>query len=264
MPTLTSAVPQLKEAARRARRIGLGIMGLGDMMYSRHPLRLPRGLGLRRAGDGIRALPHHAHQHRAGRARGPFEAIQGSIYDPDDLIWPPPPPLAPFELDYGRPAVDWDSIVAGIRARHPQRRPDHRGPHRHDRHCGGLRRLRPRVFALAYVRHVNDNGRDLELTYTSPLFEQALLQAGLDVATRQKSSSNLAAGCCQQLAASEAAPRAAHPPSLRGSPDITPASTCACRPPCRPLSTTRFARPSTSRPAPPPRTSPPPTSWPGS
>ena len=35
------------------------------------------------------------------------------------------------------------------------------------------------VFALAYVRHVNDNGKDLQLTYTSPLFEQALDEAGL-------------------------------------------------------------------------------------
>ena len=30
------------------------------------------------------------------------------------------------------------------------------------------------VFALAYIRHVNDNGKDLQLTYASPLFEQAL------------------------------------------------------------------------------------------
>jgi len=36
------------------------------------------------------------------------------------------------------------------------------------------------VFALAYVRHVNDNGQDLQLTYTSPRFERALLEAGLD------------------------------------------------------------------------------------
>ena len=40
------------------------------------------------------------------------------------------------------------------------------------------------VFALAYVRHVNDHGKDLQLQYTSPLFERALLDAGLDEATR--------------------------------------------------------------------------------
>jgi ribonucleoside-diphosphate reductase alpha chain len=41
------------------------------------------------------------------------------------------------------------------------------------------------VFALAYVRHVNDNGRDLQLTYTSPQFNRALEQAGIDEPTRQ-------------------------------------------------------------------------------
>ena len=36
------------------------------------------------------------------------------------------------------------------------------------------------VFALAYIRHVNDNGKDLQLTYASPLFEKALIECGLD------------------------------------------------------------------------------------
>ena len=43
------------------------------------------------------------------------------------------------------------------------------------------------VFALAYVRHVDDNGTDLKLTYTSPLFEQALLDAGVDEDARERS-----------------------------------------------------------------------------
>ncbi len=38
---------------------------------------------------------------------------------------------------------------------------------------------------MAYIRHVNDNGRDLQLIYASPLFEQALIEAGLDEPTRQ-------------------------------------------------------------------------------
>ena len=40
------------------------------------------------------------------------------------------------------------------------------------------------VFALAYHRHVDDAGQDLKLTYTSPMFEQALIEWGLDEATR--------------------------------------------------------------------------------
>jgi len=36
------------------------------------------------------------------------------------------------------------------------------------------------VFALAYTRYVNDNGKQLTLQYTSPQFERALREAGLD------------------------------------------------------------------------------------
>jgi hypothetical protein len=33
------------------------------------------------------------------------------------------------------------------------------------------------VFALAYTRHFNDNGKDVQLTYISPQFEAALKKA---------------------------------------------------------------------------------------
>ena len=137
----------LKEAAHRARRIGLGIMGLADLMYHvRRALRLPGRPGVRRPGDGIRALPRHADQRRAGRERGPFPAIQGSIYDSADLRWTPPQPLAPLPARLGPPGCGLER--SGARhpaARHPQRRPDHRRPHRHHRHRGRLRRLRLRA-----------------------------------------------------------------------------------------------------------------------
>jgi ribonucleotide reductase alpha subunit len=42
-PTSTSAVPQLQSGAR-ARRIGLGIMGLADDVPTGHPLRQPESL----------------------------------------------------------------------------------------------------------------------------------------------------------------------------------------------------------------------------
>ena len=42
------------------------------------------------------------------------------------------------------------------------------------------------VFALAYIRHVNDNGKDLQLNYVSPQFEQALEAAGLDPEVRER------------------------------------------------------------------------------
>ncbi len=73
-PTPTCpAVPQLKEAAHRARRIGLGIMGLADLMYHvgiRYGS--TEGQEFARPGDGVRALPLHADQHRAGRRARPL------------------------------------------------------------------------------------------------------------------------------------------------------------------------------------------------
>jgi ribonucleoside-diphosphate reductase alpha chain len=56
------------------------------------------------------------------------------------------------------------------------------------------------VFALAYYRHVEDNGEDLRLTYTSPLFERALVEAGIDVEQRQAIIDEvLERGTCQGI-----------------------------------------------------------------
>ncbi len=62
------AVPEVAEAAYRARRIGLGIMGLGDLMYHlgiRYGSE--EGPGVCRPGHGVCALQLHAEEHRAGQ-----------------------------------------------------------------------------------------------------------------------------------------------------------------------------------------------------
>lgn len=177
------AVPQLKEAALKVRRIGLGIMGLADVMYV---------LGIRYGGeDGqefasqlMEFVRYHAMRTSIAlaRERGPFPAIKGSIYDPDNLLWQPPKPLVPYVRDWGRPPLDWSQIVEGIR--------------QHGIRNGAQLTIAPTgtistvagiegygcepVFALAYMRYVNDNGKQITLQYTSPLFERALRRAGLD------------------------------------------------------------------------------------
>lgn len=177
------AVPQLKEAALKVRRIGLGIMGLADVMYV---------LGVRYGGeDGqefasqlMEFVRYHAMRTSIAlaRERGPFPAIQGSIYDPDNLLWQPPQPLVPYKRDWGRPPLDWSQIIEGIR--------------QHGIRNGAQLTIAPTgtistvagiegygcepVFALAYTRYVNDNGKQITLQYTSPLFERALRRAGLD------------------------------------------------------------------------------------
>ncbi len=57
-------VPEVAEAAFRARRIGLGIMGLGRHdVQAGHPLRQRGRAGIRRPGDGVCALPRHGQEH---------------------------------------------------------------------------------------------------------------------------------------------------------------------------------------------------------
>jgi len=177
------AVPQLKEAAHRVRRIGLGIMGLADLMYALG-VRYGSEEGQEFASQVMEFVRYHALRTSIALAeeRGPFPAIHGSIYDPDHLLWQPPQPLVPYTRDWGRPPLDWSQIVEGIQ--------------RHGIRNGAQLTVAPTgtistvagiegygcepVFALAYTRYVNDNGKQLTLQYTSPQFERALREAGLD------------------------------------------------------------------------------------
>ena len=182
------AVAQLSQAAHQARRIGLGIMGLGDLMYY-CGIRYGSEDGQEFAAQVIEFVRYHAMRTSItlAESRGAFPAIPGSIYDPAALRWQPPQPLCPYTCDWGRPELDWDGIVAGIQ-QHGIRNAAQTtiaptGTIATVAGCEGYG-CEP-VFALAYVRHVNDNGRDLQLTYTSPQFEHALERAGIPAETRQ-------------------------------------------------------------------------------
>jgi len=136
------------------------------------------------------------------QARGSFPALEGSIYDPQQLRWSPPSSLVPFTHDWGRPAVDWDEITAGIRQygirNAAQATVAPTGTIATVAGCEGYG-CEP-VFALAYVRHVNDNGKDLQLSYASPLFEKALGEAGLGGEARETIIANvLELGSCQGI-----------------------------------------------------------------
>jgi ribonucleoside-diphosphate reductase alpha chain len=197
------AVPQLKEAAHRARRIGLGIMGLGDLMYHLD-IRYGSEEAQEFAGQVMEFVRYHCMRASVelAKERGPFPAIEGSLYDPKNLKWRPPAPLAPYTHDWGRPRIDWNAIVEGIK--------------KHGIRNAAQTTIAPTgtiatvagcesygcepVFALAYVRHVNDNGKDLQLTYASPLFERALIEAGVDQETRQRIYDEvMLKGSCQDV-----------------------------------------------------------------
>ena len=197
------AVPQLREAANRARRIGLGFMGLGDLMYN-VGVRYGSEEAQEFAAQVMEFVRFHAMKTsiELARTRGPFEAIEGSIYDPSDLRWSPPTALSPYQRHFGRPDLDWTEITTGIE-RHGMRNAAQTtiaptGTIATVAGCEGYG-CEP-VFALAYVRHVDDNGTDLKLTYTSPLFDQALQEAGVDDASRQRIVEQvMEEGTCQDV-----------------------------------------------------------------
>jgi ribonucleoside-diphosphate reductase alpha chain len=197
------AVAQLKQAAHTARRIGLGIMGLADLMYHAG-IRYGSAEGQEFAAQVMDFVRFHAMKTSIGLAqvRGSFPALEGSIYDPQQLRWSPPRSLVPFTHDWDRPAVDWDEITAGIRQygirNAAQTTVAPTGTIATVAGCEGYG-CEP-VFALAYVRHVNDNGKDLQLSYASPLFDQALRAAGLGVEARETIVARvLEFGSCQGI-----------------------------------------------------------------
>lgn len=197
------AVPQLREAALRARRIGLGMMGLGDLMY-----RLGVRYGSEESQEFAAQVTEFIRFHcmktsiELARERGPFLSIKGSIYDPDDFKWEPPAPLKPYARDWRRPALDWDEIVAGIRLHGirnaAQTTVAPTGTIGTVAGCEGYG-CEP-VFALAYTRTVKDGDRDLKLNYTSPLFEHALERAGIGPEDRESITEQvLLLGSCQDV-----------------------------------------------------------------
>ncbi|HOU18981.1 MAG TPA: adenosylcobalamin-dependent ribonucleoside-diphosphate reductase [Flexilinea sp.] len=183
------AVPQLKEAALRARRIGLGIMGLADLMFN-GGIRYGSEEGQEFASQVMEFIRYHSMKEsiRLAEERGAFPAIKGSIYDPDAIKWQIPTPLNPYRHDWNRPETDWEQIKEGM--------------HRNGIRNAAQTTIAPTgtiatvtgcegygcepAFALAYVRHMNDNGKDVLLSYASPLFEKAMIKSGLDESTRKR------------------------------------------------------------------------------
>ncbi|MFZ1753252.1 MAG: LAGLIDADG family homing endonuclease, partial [Caldilineaceae bacterium] len=200
------AVPEVAEAAFRARRIGLGIMGLGDLMY-KLGIRYGSEEGQEFAGQVMEFVRYHcmAQSIELSEERGAFLAFTGSIYDPEKaggMAWQPPTPVAPFQRDWARPALDWSSIVSGIE-QHGIRNAAQTtvaptGTIATVSGCEGYG-CEP-VFALGYIRHFKDGDKDVELAYTSPLFEQALERTDLSPAHKQRIKQHVASyGSCQDV-----------------------------------------------------------------
>ncbi len=197
------SVPQLKEAALRARRIGLGIMGLADLMF-RARVRYGSDQGQEFSAQIMEFIRYHAMltSVKLASERGSFPAISGSRYDPQDLSWQIPHPVNAYVHDWDRPELNWGEVVDGIK-KHGIRNAAQTtvaptGTIATVSGCEGYG-CEP-AFALAYTRHVVESEGDLDLTYLSPLFKEALdnseLAAGLK---EQIINSILETGTCQGI-----------------------------------------------------------------
>lgn len=197
------SVPELEQAAKRARRIGLGIMGLADLMY-RAGVRYGSAQGQEFSAQIMEFIRYHAMltSIELAEERGAFPAIEGSLYDPQDLRWEVPQSIIPYQSDWGRPELDWGVITEGI-LEHGIRNAAQTtvaptGTIATVSGCEGYG-CEP-AFALAYTRHVVESDGEIDLTYTSPLFEEALERTELDQDQREKViQAVLEDGTCQDL-----------------------------------------------------------------
>ncbi len=197
------SVPQLKESALKARRIGLGIMGLADLLYHLQ-IRYGSFEGQELSAQVMEFIRYHAMltSVKLAKERGSFPAIEGSLYDPNNLQWSPPTPITPYQNQYGRPDIDWGLIIEGIKT-HGIRNAAQTtiaptGTIATVAGCEGYG-CEP-VFALAYVRHVNDNGKDLILNYISPKFQKAVTEHINDPALRDEVFEQVSEhGTCQDV-----------------------------------------------------------------
>ena len=197
------AVPQLKESAQRARRIGLGIMGFADLLYH-VGVRYGSIEGQEFASQLMEFVRYHAMRTSVvlAQERGAFPAIKGSIYDPENITWNVPVPLVDYSHDWGRPALDWQQIYDGIKANGIRNAAQTTiAPTGTIATVAGVEGYgcEP-VFALAYIRHVNDKGQDLQLTYVPKYFQTALDEAEISVEDQKHILSLvMELGTCQNI-----------------------------------------------------------------
>ncbi len=186
------AVPELKEAAHKNRRIGLGFMGLADAMYALG-IRYGSPESLDFASQVTEFIRYYSMRESIDLAeeKGAFPGITGSIYDPKDLKWEIPTPLVDHKHDFDRPKLNWNLILRDLK-KHGIRNstqltvaPTGTTGTVYDVEGYGCEP----VFALAYYRNVYQaaGGQEgMQLTYVSPMFEKALNESKLDEATKKE------------------------------------------------------------------------------
>ena len=186
------AIPELREAAWKGRRIGLGYTGLADVLMA-CGCRYGSPNGLEMTAEITEFMQLHAMLASIDLAkeRGPFPAIEGSIYDPKNVKWLPPNNFNAL----------WDLVRQGLRA--------------HGIRNAAVTTLAPTgtigtvagvegygiepAFALSYTRRVtNGDGEPMMLKYASPLFARACALAGI-AEDSEPYQQVLCCGSCQNV-----------------------------------------------------------------
>jgi len=164
-------LPELEEAAKKTRRVGLGIMGLADMLYM---LRL--GYDTHEARNIVDTVMGHidnvayVESVKLAIARGSFPAFIGSTYE--DSV--------EGIRNSCRLSIAPTGSIATVSG------------------CEGYG-CEP-VFALAYTRKMVDGDKEIEMVVGSPLFEQALTEAGIYDPIRSRILKQVAeTGSCQDI-----------------------------------------------------------------
>ncbi len=204
--TYIPVVPEIKEAAMNVRRIGLGFMGLADVMYSMG-IRYGSEDGLEFSAQVSEFIRFHSMKAsiELARERGPFPKIRDSIYDPVNVKWKAPKPFKSYSRSWGRPEINWEEIANGIRF--------------YGIRNGAQTTVAPTgtvstvagvegygcepVFALAYNRNVyqaaGDQGK-LTLAYVSPIFQKAIDGLNLSKESKDKIIEEIInTGSCQNV-----------------------------------------------------------------
>jgi len=204
-----AAVPELEEAAKKVRRIGLSIMGLADLMYK---VEIPYGStkGQDFASQLMEFIRYETMlaSTQLAKERGAFPACPGSIYDPVNVTWVAPKPLVAHKENFGRPKIEWKVVLAGLKKYGIRNGAQNTvAPTGSIATISGLEGYgcEP-VFALSYTRNTREGaekeGKEWrQMHYESTLFERALKARGIGAAERREifAKVRVNGGSCQGI-----------------------------------------------------------------
>lgn len=216
------SVPELAEMGESERRIGLGLMGLGDAM-ALMGLRYGSPEALDFASQVMEFVRYHAMLQSIERAeeRGPFPWITNSIYDPniigttamrqtdypsDNITvrgWDIPDGLIQPSIDFDRPELAWQELkdelrIKGLRnATLLTMAPTGTIGNVSDCEAGSGEPF----FALTYTRELVQAGAGVILNYANRAFQEALERQGFEGDGLQAVIDKVAAnnGSCQSV-----------------------------------------------------------------